>query len=252
MRLLLDVGNTRIKWAWEEAGQLSKLGGLAHARDTQSCLDAEVSFDQAPNSVWLSSVASDRVNSLVENWVTTRFNLEVKRAVVTEQACGIKNNYAELPKLGVDRWLAALGARRYCPEGHVILIDAGTAITIDVLSENNVFLGGAILPGATLMHDALLLNTAGIASQFTDSVRLIGNTTQECVNSGVQYGLVGAVDRIVTQMHAELNKDRPDAAIEVLLTGGDANLILRDSSHKYRFVEGLVLQGLASIADVGV
>lgn len=249
MRLLFDLGNTRLKWAIEKSGQLSDHGSLAHSDVNEASLDAQLSPSAVPSSVWLSSVAPRAIEALVEGWISMRFNLDVNRAVVTKQACDIKNSYANLTQLGVDRWMAALGARKFCPKGSVILVDAGTAITVDVLTTVDVYLGGAIMPGASLMHDSLISRTAGIASSFTGANRLIGTTTQECVNSGVQYGLVGAVDRVVSQMVTELKSDNAGALVNKLITGGDADLIMQNAAVDYRCVKDLVLHGLAAVAE---
>ena len=173
-----------------------------------------------------------------------RFGIGVTRAKVSQSACGVVNGYQDQQKLGVDRWIAILGVRRIIDRGAVIVIDAGTALTIDLLDQDNNFQGGAILPGPALMHDSLVARTQGIDSSLLHSPSVVGKTTMECVNSGVHYGLVGAVDRVVKKMQKTLPRK---AAL--LITGGDADFIKEHTKYKMLVVEHLVPIGLSSLAD---
>jgi len=252
MRLLFDVGNTRVKWAVEGDGKLDAVDAFVHAgcdlAKIREQLDSRIQMASV-DSVWLSCVGSESISRLLEQWVSDRFGLTINLVKVAEQACDITNNYADISKLGVDRWVAALGVREFVASGDVLIIDAGTAITIDVLDADNVFQGGVILPGMVLMHDSLIGRTAGIESQLSGDVKLIGRTTQECVNSGVRRGVVGAVEKVVFEMRRYLQNETAQAnSPSVLIAGGDADLIKQNSSFEYQSADNLVLRGLATLA----
>lgn len=226
MRLLIDAGNTRIKWAVASSANNDILANGVVVRDWDDLSDYAGKIESA----WLSCVASQSVLDGIINKIETNFGVEVHVAEVSANAAGLVNNYADLEKLGVDRWVAAMGARYLVKNGALIVIDAGTAITIDLVSAADCFEGGVILPGFASMHDVLLKRTAGIDSfrQSVDSV--IGKNTRECINSGVQFGLVGAVERVVSEICETL----PNSTPRVLIMGGDADVIAVNSKLKLK------------------
>jgi type III pantothenate kinase len=241
MRLLCDIGNTRLKWALEESGEFIASGALANS-DLAGLISLLPST--RPSSVWVSCVGPERQFEAFKQLCRDRFGLGVNRATVSQSACGVSNGYQDQLKLGVDRWAAILGARIIVDRGAVIVVDAGTALTIDLLDQENVYQGGAILPGATLMHDALVARTQGIDSSLLMSPPVVGKTTMECVNSGVHYGLIGAVERVVKKMQKILPRKAT-----LLITGGDAKFIKAHTKYKMRDVEHLVSIGLLALAD---
>ncbi len=236
MRLLIDAGNTRIKWAVAR-NSVNDIVASGVVDDNWSEL---ADFVGVIESACLSCVASESVSDRLSDQVQARFGVTLKVVSVSASAAGMINNYADLARLGVDRWVAALGARYLFPEGALIVIDAGTAITIDVISLSNHFEGGVILPGFGAMHDALLGRTAGIDSKRREVSSVIGRNTRDCVNAGVQYGLIGAVERVVDEMRLVLGQDSP----RILLMGGDAHVIVADSKLKVELQSSLIFYGL--------
>lgn len=248
MKLLCDIGNTRLKWVLEDDGEFVQHG---------SCDNDSVRLDQAldllhlqqpPNAIWVSCVGQRSVLQAFEKYCQQHFGLSVNRLKVTASACGIQNNYAELGQLGVDRWVAAIGARQLVAEGMVVIVDAGTAVTIDVLDQHDCFLGGAILPGLTLMHDSLVARTAGIKSKRIESPTVIGSNTKDCVNSGTHYGFIGAVDHVLTKILQQYSH-LPSHALTLLCTGGDGQWVQQHSAHTLRFQPHLVLRGVSALAE---
>ncbi len=257
MHLLFDIGNTRVKWAFIQDQELSvgdaELVGEFKAQvSLQSILDCKSEIE----SVWVSCVGSKGLLQDLQDWATANLDAPFNVLKVTKSADKISNAYEDISKLGVDRWAAACGARALEPQGHIIIVDAGTTVTIDWLDSNSVFQGGAIVPGATLMHDSLVDRTVGIQSVLVDGAPLVGKTTQDCVNSGVHFGLVGAVRNIIQEMqlkihvlhldHPSLHYEAEDAAI--ILTGGDANILSGALGLKVRTDDNLVLRGLSLMA----
>lgn len=255
MRLLFDIGNTRIKWVLEQQGDLIA---------SDSCNNDELESVDLPDvtaldSVWVSCVGQRSVLQRLQTKVEKTYQCAIHQAQVAASACGIENAYHAQDKLGVDRWLAVIGARSMVAAGDLIVIDAGTAVNIEWLSANNIYQGGVILPGAEIMHRALVGRTAGIDSVRSTVESVVGKTTMECVNSGVNYGLAGAVERIVSEMQhvivSETSAGQPPTEglpARVLVTGGDAPLLLANTSLSTQPVANLVLHGLAQVARDGV
>ena len=244
MKLLFDIGNSRLKWAIARAGQLVSSGAEDADRVDGDLLSELFATVDRPTSVWVSNVGTEKKLDVLLSWLEMRYELVASVVQVNGSACGIQNGYHDLASLGVDRWVAALGARSINPVGDIIIIDAGTAVTIDWLSAKNIFEGGVILPGLVLMHDALVTRTAGIQSDYFDTQQIIGKTTQECVNSGVVFGLSGAVERVVDEMQKTIGKPA-----NIILTGGGAGTLI----DKMRLVAScepdLVLYGLLKFAS---
>ena len=245
MKLLVDIGNSRCKFALCESMLLRTTFTLNNTELSEDILNNHCSESLEPTSAWISCVGPEAAFSTINLWISERFKISPNRVMVTAEACGISNAYHDQQQLGVDRWIAAIGARKVERELDVLLIDAGTAITIDWLSWRNVFEGGVIIPGHHLMHKALVGNTQGIQSNIQQTGRIIGKTTHECVNSGISYGLVGAVERIVREMQIHINKQ-----CRIIVTGGGADSLMRKSTLDYHVEPRLVLLGLARIAQL--
>jgi len=236
--LLIDIGNTRIKWAYlNDQGQLCEPGVVSHA-DFNLELMRQL---KRPNDVWISNVGSKALLKVVSDELTTQFGVAINVVTVSQSAGGLTNDYKDLEGLGVDRWVAAIGARAIVSQGDLIIIDAGSAVTIDWLRNDNSYQGGVILPGVWLMHESLV-GQIDIGADLVDRGQIIGKNTEECVNSGVSYGVVGAVERVVDEMQHVIS-----APVTILLTGGDAPLIMAKSDLPVVDQPDLVLRGLAEL-----
>lgn len=241
--LLFDIGNTRLKWALLKAGSMVSSGtiGVAEvgAHKLAQCFDALTQLDSA----WVANVGPIEAFNRLQLWLGNRFQIQAHLVRGVEPMKGFHNDYKDASELGVDRWLAAIGARCKVARGDLIVIDIGTAITIDWLSDKNVFGGGVILPGLVLLHSALLDGTSGIKSEISDVAGIIGKTTRECVNSGIVYGLAGAIERIVEEMRKTIS--RPTTLV---FTGGGACAIAEKIRLDGLVEPNLVLQGLHQLA----
>jgi type III pantothenate kinase len=253
MNLLIDIGNTRLKWGCEKSGRIEQTGFLDSVRLSRSALDKSMSSIAKPKSAWVSSVGSPSSHKVLVEWLLQRYQLNAQVVKVRQPVTGFSNAYADLDSLGVDRWVAAIGARE-CAEvkegaresaqvKDIIIVDVGTAITIDCLTADNIFQGGVIYPGYRLMHDSLVGGTSGIKSEFFETDQIVGKTTSECVNSGIAHGVAGAVERIVFEMQVSIG-----AETQILLTGGGAQALLGKARLDVRYEPNLVLHGLIKIA----
>lgn len=217
MNLLLDCGNTRLKWAIADDQEILSRG-IGEYDEALNGLGAAIS-GVSIKQVAVSSVASAEQLGLVLSSCEALRLPAVGLARVKDQACGVTNHYQRTDQLGVDRWVAVIGASILCQQSPVIVVDAGTAITVDFLSASMGYEGGAILPGLALMHDSLVGRTAGIFSNRVEVDSVFGKTTSECVNAGAFYGAVGAVERVINEM---LHGVDANLKPKLLICGGDA------------------------------
>ena len=247
MKLFIDIGNSRVKWGVQGEEQTFRLmanGSASHKEFDPAAVLDKLEDGQKLTSIWVSSVADRRYLQKVCDAFYDACQLDPYVVSVSTSAGGLFNGYEKQQQLGVDRWMAAIGARQCIEQGNLIVVDAGTAVNIEVVTDDNVYQGGVIFPGFRLLHDSLVGNTAGIESKILDNNQLIGKNTEECVNSGVGYGLVGAVDNIVLKMQAALT-----SPASVILSGGDAVYLGSKCSFEFIAEPDLVLMGVFALAN---
>ncbi|WP_374337235.1 type III pantothenate kinase [Leeia sp.] len=242
--LLLDGGNTRLKWAWcHERQHLQPAQVVDYA-----ALQAQPPWraDPAPLEIWGSCVTGAQQRALVEQacracWPEVPIHWVVPQA----DAAGVHNGYLDPTQLGPDRWLSLLAARRL-HAGDALVVSAGTALTIDALTAAGQFLGGVIAPGLQLILEALAGGTARLARRPGQYVAF-PQTTGDALYSGALQAMAGAV-----QQQARLMQQRGQTPV-CLLSGGDASLLAPLLTLQVRQVDGLVLEGLLSLlqADRG-
>jgi type III pantothenate kinase len=166
-------------------------------------------------------------------------------AKAERQACGVRSGYRHPRRLGVDRWVAMIGAWAEL-ESACVVVDAGTAVTIDAIDNEGRHLGGQIFPGVRLMFQALNASTSDIPAvagrlPAATGLDMFGDTTSKAVQHGAWNAVTGAVDRAITT----LRSNAYDPA--VVLTGGDASRMLTALGTEPLHRPHLVLQGLARL-----
>jgi len=247
MILLLDAGNSRLKWAilrnghFESGGVLDLAGGAI--KELASAAWAEL---DTPESVLVANVNGEPFRRALNSWVKRHWKLTPDYVVAEAELFGIRNAYAEPARLGIDRWLALLAARELF-NGPVCIVDCGTALTIDALAQDNRHLGGLIIPGLKLMRDALVGRAETIREQMQsashEQVRLLGADTGSAVVGGTLYAAVAVIDRVIADLRAELG-----SGLRCVLTGGDAPGVLPLLATRAHHEADLVLLGLTRIA----
>lgn len=247
MILLLDIGNSRLKWATLRNGHFEHGGAWAHDVEAIKELASAAWGDlDLPEAVFVANVASEPLRRALNAWIKRRWKLNPEYISATREAFGIRNAYAEPARLGVDRWLAILGGRELF-NGPLCVVDCGTALTIDVLAVDDRHLGGLIVPGMQLMRDALIGRSEKMRGQLDEAshqqVTLLGTDTGSAVVGGTLYAEVAAVDRILSDLRAELGED-----LRCVLTGGDAQRLQPLLACPTDYEPDLVLRGLARIA----
>ena len=255
MILLLDIGNTRVKWAQLLDGSLTPQQSFLH-RDVAPDEWIKQLFRERfrPKRLLVANVAGAGMEATIRSEAQRVWQLTAEFATSQAHACEVTNAYPQPPSLGVDRWLALIAARHLGP-GWACVIDAGTALTIDALDPAGLHLGGLIIPGSRMMVDALLDQTSDIARkarEFAGQVAgmiaektAFANNTAQAVASGAAYALAAAADRAV----ADLTRGAGGATPRVYLTGGDAEQLKRAMTSLAEVVPDLVLRGLAVTAE---
>ncbi len=248
MTLLVDVGNSRIKWALSEGTSLQAQGVVPHqGTPAAEVFNAAWGALTAPRRVLVANVAGKGMTTALRAWVTTAWGLDVEFLVPRRKACGVTNAYVEPQRLGADRWAALIGAHARVP-GNVCVIDCGSAVTFDALDANGQHLGGLIIPGLAMMRGALIQNTGGISAQSVtkgdNKVSVLARDTQGAVIGGSLYTLIAVIDRVTADLAADLQ-----APLTRVICGGDAERLLNLLAENYRHEPDLVLHGLAIIAE---
>jgi len=246
VKLLIDIGNTRIKWAALIDGELTSDGNFAHGGDPAAAAAALLAQVQdCPEAAAAANVAGADFADMISGGIRERWNIEVKLAGPQAVAGQVRNAYRDHTKLGVDRWLAILAAAHRYP-GAVCVVDAGTAVTIDLVAPDREHLGGYIVPGLDLMWRVLTADTGDLGRLVAgdSGVRAAaiapGRSTPEAIGQGSLAAICALIDRCALGL-AEDNR-----GCVVVVTGGDAERIIPhlagDLEHRPRLVlEGLVL-----------
>jgi type III pantothenate kinase len=243
MTLLLDIGNSRLKWAWlGEDGLQPGAPFPTRAPDLTAAFDAAWGVLPAPAKLLGCNVAGEEIRAAVETWAARRWGCPCRWIAPVAQAHGVVNGYDDPVRLGADRWLALLAARRFFP-APLCVADCGTAITVDALDASGNHLGGVIAPGLEAMRAALPL-AVSLAAETADAPTL-GRDTASAIQAGILYAAAGLVDRV--HAHCQARCGQTPALI---LTGGDAASIAPTLNIPHRVEPDLLLRGLAWLAGM--
>ena len=285
MKLLVDIGNRRLKWATATAaGTLdgrtgvleysgppndapadpNGLGGLSGLPGLPG-LAAQLAALDPPTSVWVSCVAAPESGRAVAEYARGAWSLAPVFVTAQKQQAGIVNGYPHAASLGSDRWAALVAAGELFPRQPVIVVDAGTAVTVDLLDGAGLFRGGVIFPGVHAMQFALGAHTenitgaesraesgaenaaCGAAADVAGPVNAVATDTHGAVAAGALLAVAGGINLAVARQWAALQTE-----CRVVATGGDAGrvapLLATEVSAKIRIEPQLVLQGLAVIS----
>ncbi len=248
--LLIDIGNTFLKWGRYPAGNTPGVAASDVCTSFGRVLLDEISElatmwrgQPTPARVVVSNVAGTRVrNPLlraleawpgppVAHWITSMQN-----------QCGVSNGYLNPAQLGSDRWAALIGTRALLGHRAALIAVCGTATTIDLLTTDGEFAGGAIMPGLGLMQRVLHEHTAALPDaqgEYLDYPR----QTVDGIASGCAHAQAGAIERLY-HIHRQRNPD-----LVCIISGGTARVVAPRLSIPYRYHDNLVLEGLYWIAQ---
>jgi type III pantothenate kinase len=229
MILAIDAGNSRVKWGWHDGSAWSSIAASSDHINPFSATH------ENPARILVSNVAGEGAQQLIVNW-TSIFDVLPEWVRGSKERCGVRSRYDRPEALGPDRWAALIAARALEPARDCLVVNAGTCTTIDMLTAGGEFAGGAILPGIDLMRFVLHEHTGALPLQpgaFTPAPR----NTLDAIETGCRQAQAGAVERMVRAM--------PGEPRVIVSGGGGPALIERLDGLPCRYVENLVLEGLA-------
>jgi type III pantothenate kinase len=244
--VLVDIGNTRIKWATLSAGKLVRRGSAVHRDSLDAAVAAFAAELPARARIIAANVAGERMAERLEALVAAR-GASLTLVATSAEQFGVRCAYAEPSRLGVDRWVAVLAAY-HTARGAACAIDAGTAVTFDAVDAKGTHLGGLIFPSARLLAAALDRNTRNIgrtaaAPTVARGLDLLGRNTDAAVGHAAWLALSAALDRAVATVERALG-----APPVVYLTGGDAESLRGWLETRIELRADLVLEGLKLFA----
>lgn len=250
MNLLIDMGNSRLKSAQLIGGRLVSFESMSYdGRPPIDCLKSVINGKSEIDAITLVSVLGDAFKSELLDFCEAK-KIFLTWAASTAQAHGVINSYHQPSRLGSDRFVALVGARKLFPKQYCIVVDCGTAVTVDALDAQGVFLGGVIMPGLQLWGDSLTGRASQLNAHELEQPDVFARDTPQAIGSGSVYGLVGAVEGVCQRMASQFEAQ---AGVEVpvikVLCGGDAELIAAHTSVKFEVLPQLVLTGLAEFTN---
>lgn len=238
--LLLDGGNSQLKWAWVENGTFTEVSRAPY-RDLAKLGEEWLRFADEDVKIVGCAVCGSVKKAMVEEQLTR----PVEWLSSMPQALGIRNHYRRPEEHGSDRWFNALGSRRFTQNACVV-VSCGTAVTTDALTEDNHYLGGTIMPGFHLMKEAMALKTANL-NRPIGKVYPFPTTTPNAIASGMMDAVCGAL----MMMHGRLkDKTGEGKPVDIIITGGGAARVVQALPESFvhdnqvKIVDNLVIHGL--------
>jgi type III pantothenate kinase len=247
--LLVDIGNTRVKWAIMRDGKQGPMRAAAHENSGLALRALVRSAPRKVSRVIVVSVVDEGLSHVLDTAARRRFGITPEYVRSTKRSHGVTNSYREVWRLGADRWVSAIGAHALASGRTAVIANVGTALTIDAVSANGRHRGGAIVPGPATMIESLLSGTHGIRRRASGgqakSRSLFSTDTASALAAGSMFAAAAFIDRALLEARREL-KGQP----LLILTGGAAPALQRYLKSSARFVPDLVLRGLAEFAKV--
>lgn len=243
--LLIDIGNSRIKWAIKHDTEFTPAAARLHrGHKLVDLLEMDFGHLAPPDRIFVSCVASSALRDSLNQWVEEHWQLRPHYLSSSPYEAGVTNAYSQPHTLGSDRWASMIAAYQRAA-GAVCVVDAGTALTIDVLRHDGQHLGGLILPGFYALQSTLFMQTTLPAVTFEpiSMHRMLGMSTQECIGLGAQHALAALTVRLFSHLKQDLGGAPP-----CYLTGGDALVLAAILPVPTQHFPHLVLEGLAVLA----
>ena len=252
--LALDVGNTRLKWAFYDAPKpgAKLLGhGAVFLENIDQLAEGDWRDLEEPASMLGCIVSGEAIRRRLEEQLELwNFSPSPSWVVPSIAEAGLTNGYDHPTRLGADRWVAMIGAYarmrqqvKVQPLRPLVVVMVGTAVTVEAVDASGKFLGGFILPGHGIMLRALESGTAGLRVP-TGDVREFPTNTSDALTSGGTFAIAGAVERMVQHVRTHCN-----AEPICYMTGGAGWKMAPSMSVHFELVDSLIFDGLLEIAD---
>lgn len=236
--LQFDVGNSSAKWRLLTDGSVTGRGRY-RAGDAASRSALETCASQLED-IWVSSVAGPEAEQALSQLCLEIWGVAPRFARTSTTTAGLHNSYSDPSRMGVDRWLAMLGARQHAA-GRLCVVDAGSALTIDLVAADGRHEGGYIIPGPALMERALLLDTDRVRfAEDVDYGLAPGTSTAEAVRHGIALAQVGALLTVLEHC--------ADQSPALFFCGGAGQQLQDLTGRGGQFIGDLVFEGLEVMA----
>lgn len=246
MVLLVDMGNSRMKAAYSTELDFGDIYTLSYGElSALNCLIGYLEQQSTLASIALVSVLGEQFEKDIKEYCKEK-SIKLTWISSTKAAQGVNSYYDKPSALGSDRFVALVGALKQFPNQYCIVVDCGTAVTIDSLTAKGEFQGGVILPGLQLWGRSLIGHTNQLGENNLVLPELFAKNTADAIGAGSVYGLVGAVDGICLRMKQRFVENGTDgSSVRLVLCGGDAALVASHSQLDFTVLPHLVLMGLA-------
>jgi len=239
--LLVDIGNSRLKYASLEDGSPKFIGSHDYYASPIDADSIQIA-DRVPDAIYQISVADESIEHELDLMCQQRWGLQPYKLTAEGDCSGVTNGYIPPESLGVDRWAAMIGAYHLINDA-VVVVDCGTACTIDIINSSGLHSGGAIIPGYQMMQQALKRGTARIKPAAASGVSHVpGVTTADCLHYGAIEASCGLVERVTQWAENESGK-----AVTVVVTGGDALQLLPHLHRPVHYERNLVFLGMKAM-----
>ena len=250
MIILIDIGNSRTKYAQLREGQLSVTTQLNNQDFTVAYFAKHFSY---ASQVVVANVAKSSLTTELASWCSEQ-KISFKQVHSEQKKNALLSAYQKPSTLGIDRWLALLGTIHLYPNENVLIIDAGTATTVDLLANNGQHQGGWILAGIKALFNSILTHSTLVhAENKTLPSLAFGSNTSDNVNNACWAATLGMIEQAIEQAQALASIDR------IILTGGDGmaltKLALAQTSEKFiavaniQFIDNLIFYGLQEYCE---
>lgn len=242
--LLFDAGNSRLKWAWVEQGEIVRTGHAPY-RDLSELHMQWQLYGQHVDNVVGSAVCSEIKRSLASEII----GCEIEWLPSMSKALGMVNHYRYPDEHGADRWFNALGSKRFSNNARVV-VSCGTAVTIDAITYDGHYLGGTIMPGFHLMRESLAQRTARL--QRSEGICYPFPTTTA---NAIATGMIDAICGAVLMMHMRLQQRHHGQTVDVVITGGGAAKVATSLPEQFsvdnaiKIIDNLVIYGLLDYVE---
>ncbi len=241
MSLLVDIGNSRLKWVFLTDTDFSNSHALIH---TESDFDSQLAMQwealtYTPTKIVIGNVAHRVIYNRIAVLAKTLWpEIKLIQVKSTANAFNVTSAYTQPEKLGVDRWLALIAVHQYYRSAACI-VDCGSAITVDIINQQGVHQGGLITPGINMMKQSLFDNTENLPLVQEDFPLALANKTDAAIYSGILFLIIGMINEVLAQQESRM---------KLILTGGDAECIAKHLDHEFLIDKDLVLKGLMVFA----
>lgn len=239
MRLLVDIGNTQVKYVFQDLDSTELFGEVTYCDYATFIAKLKTNTFANIDRIIVANVQGSEILNEIESWALQR-DIAFLQVHSQASAFGVCSCYQQPGRLGVDRWLALIAAHQLYPQQNVLIIDAGTATTADLLAVNGKHCGGWIMPGVQTMFESVLSNTQKIiAKPYSSTEMSFGVDSSECVNHGIWAMTIGAVKEAIVQAKKLNTIDK------VIVTGGNGKQIANLISDRCEFIPELLFHGLS-------